>query len=315
MSPYRNLAYFIRRLPARNHVGQEILNLERRELEMNIRLKRFGIVAVFLLLVFGLSSTGKVAWAADPAMTSTTPDSTLTTSTVTFHWSAGDGLDMYYLGVGTSQASVENSPWGNIFIGSTGLNTSQQVTGIPLDGNTVYVRLWWRIGGRWKFIDYTYQTQTTTGGVCPECPDAWSKVIPNANDRFEMVMGGAAVLDKETCLVWDQSPDTTKWAWELAKIYCSTRGIGGRIGWHLPTVEQLASMVDRTQSNPSLPSGYENFFSQVQSDYYWTATSHAFGSTTHARDVDLGEGKVGADLKTRTNHVWCVRGGNTYDAY
>ena len=97
-----------------------------------------------------------------PEITIPTPGSTLISSTVTFQWSAGSGVDQYWLGVGTSQASVSNSPWGDILAGTTGLNTSQQLTGIPLDGNTVYVRLWWLIGTTWSFTDYIYQTQ---GGI------------------------------------------------------------------------------------------------------------------------------------------------------
>ncbi len=102
---------------------------------MNIRLKRFGIIAVFLLLVFGLSSTGKVAWAVDPVMTSPTPGARLTTTTVNFQWSPS-GVGQYYLGVGTSQASIENPPWGDIYAQSTGSSTGATVSGIPIDGNT-----------------------------------------------------------------------------------------------------------------------------------------------------------------------------------
>ena len=94
-----------------------------------------------------------------PAMLSPPPGSTLTTSTVTFQWSAGSAVVKYYLGVGTSQAAVASSPWGDIFAQSTGTNTSAGVSGIPLTGNPVFVRLWWKIGTTWSFTDYTYQTQ------------------------------------------------------------------------------------------------------------------------------------------------------------
>jgi hypothetical protein len=30
------------------------------------------------------------------------------------------------------------------------------VSGLPTDGRTIYVRLWWRIGGSWFFGDSTY---------------------------------------------------------------------------------------------------------------------------------------------------------------
>ncbi len=37
---------------------------------------------------------------------------------------------------------------------------------------------------------------------------AWDQDLP-ANERFKLVLGGEAVLDKETGLVWEQSPLTT----------------------------------------------------------------------------------------------------------
>ena len=92
---------------------------------------------------------------------SNSSDSILALPTVTFQWSAGSGVEEYYIGVGTSQASIENSPWGDIDAQSTGTSTSAEITGIPLDGNTVYVRLWYLINGVWDYyVDYTYLTLT-----------------------------------------------------------------------------------------------------------------------------------------------------------
>ncbi|GJQ59468.1 MAG: tandem-95 repeat protein [Candidatus Scalindua sp. AMX11] len=90
---------------------------------------------------------------ATPVMTSPTPGSTLTTSTVTFGWSAGTQEDLYRLHVGTTGPGSKNIKKQNGFP-----QTSLTVTGIPQNGTTVYVRLWYRIGGAWSFIDYTYQT-------------------------------------------------------------------------------------------------------------------------------------------------------------
>jgi len=77
---------------------------------------------------------------------------------------------------------------------------------------------------------------------------SWDKKIPGAT-RFQLVLDGAAVLDKETGLVWEKSPDTESLArkpWKsttetTADEYCYKREIAGRKGWRLPTVEELAS--------------------------------------------------------------------------
>jgi hypothetical protein len=175
-------------------------------------------------------------------------------------------------------------------------------------------------------LEYTISLTVTpcsaSGGAgnCTDCPDAWSKVIPDANDRFELVMNGEAVLDRETCLVWEQSPTTERFAWNTALEHCFRTGVGGHGGWRLPTIEELASLNmcrsegDCSQSNPTLPSGYDNFFSNVQSSFYWSSTTYA-RIPSDAWGVNFMNGFMSGDGKTERDHVWCVRGGQGHDAY
>jgi hypothetical protein len=39
---------------------------------------------------------------------------------------------------------------------SAGPITTTTVSGLPVNGNTVYVRLWAQVAGNWQSIDYTY---------------------------------------------------------------------------------------------------------------------------------------------------------------
>ena len=39
-----------------------------------------------------------------------------------------------------------------------------------------------------------------------------------------------AVLDRETGLVWEQSPLTTTHTWNAARVQCTSRTVGGRKG-------------------------------------------------------------------------------------
>jgi hypothetical protein len=79
------------------------------------------------------------------------PGSVLTAFSATFSWTAGIGASQYWLEVGTTGVGSHN-----IFGQGAGLNTSQGVTGLPVGGNTIYVRLWTLTGSSWQFIDYTY---------------------------------------------------------------------------------------------------------------------------------------------------------------
>ena len=131
--------------------------------------------------------------------------------------------------------------------------------------------------------------------------------------RFELVMGGYAVLDKETGLVWEQSPGPAKSIWEIAEHYCYNHGVGGRKGFRLPTVEELASLVDpQASSPPYLPSGHP--FSNVQNYKYWSSTTNVLVSAG-AWFVDFRDGGVYRDQHggEYEYYVWCVRGGHGYN--
>ena len=112
--------------------------------------------------------------------------------------------------------------------------------------------------------------------------------------------------------MWEKSPDTTTRTWFIAIGYAYSKVVGGRKGWRLPTVEELASLVDITQFNPVLPSGHP--FTNVRSDLYWSATTDV-GNASNAWCVDFNDSFMHFYLKSQTHYVWCVRGGHGYDAY
>jgi hypothetical protein len=141
----------------------------------------------------------------------------------------------------------------------------------------------------------------------------WEKKI-DGPERFRVLsqFGGAAVLDKETGRVWEQSPSTVSGAWFGAHQFCYQKEVGGRKGWRLPTIEELASLVDTSQVNPSLPLGHP--FSNVQlSNAYWSATSNVeFPENAHV--VFFNDGGVSHGQKINTAPFdWCVRGGQGID--
>jgi hypothetical protein len=151
------------------------------------------------------------------------------------------------------------------------------------------------------------ETGTSTVKVC--LPPAWSLKLPTST-RFETVLDGGAVLDWETGLVWEQSPDRTTRTWSDAIWYAYRKEVGGRKGWRLPTVEELASLVDPTQSNPSLPSGHP--FTNVQSDIYWSSPTDVRNASS-GWGVDFRYGIVGTYDKSGYYYIWCVRGGHGHD--
>ena len=93
-------------------------------------------------------------------MQSPVPGSPLSSSSVTFQWSAGVGSTAYFLYVGSSQGAYDIFNSGDIAAGTL----SEYVTGLPVNGATVYVRLWTEVGGNWLYNDYTYAAYVSAGG-------------------------------------------------------------------------------------------------------------------------------------------------------
>ena len=101
------------------------------------------------------------------AMISPAGGSTLPGSTVTFQWSAGVGVSEYWLYVSDA------APGGqDIYGGNQGSGTSKTLTGLPTDGNTIYVRLWSETGAAWQFSDYSYQSAAALTQIAPPANSA-----------------------------------------------------------------------------------------------------------------------------------------------
>jgi hypothetical protein len=155
---------------------------------------------------------------------------------------------------------------------------------------------------------------TSTMKTLEQVTPTWDRVLP-ANDtsdpcnstRFTCVMGGTAVRDNETGLVWERSPSTTGGNWLNALSECIGREVGNRPGWRLPTIQELMSLTDPTVASPgpTLPPGHP--FNNVQS-LYWSATASASNSSV-ALNVSFNDADDGGGLKTDIARIWCVRGG------
>ena len=104
--------------------------------------------------------TAYSASGATGQITTPTPGSTLTGSTVVFNWTAGTGSSAYWLDAGSV-------PGGNQYYqsGNLGNVTTTTVTGLPTDGSTVYVTLYSLVGGNWIANSYTYTAFTLTGAL------------------------------------------------------------------------------------------------------------------------------------------------------
>jgi hypothetical protein len=150
-----------------------------------------------------------------------------------------------------------------------------------------------------------------SGSGYPPIP-SWSQTL-QGNWRFVVLinMNGEAVLDKETGLVWEKSPSTNGFNWVEAQAHCNQLATGGRLGWRLPTIQELASLINPSSlPGPTLPTGHP--FSNVQPSFYWSATTLAVNNDG-AWVVQFINGSVGSFVKSDVIYSWCVRGGSGVD--
>ena len=88
------------------------------------------------------------------------PGSTLTSSSVTFTWSAGSAT-AYSLYVGTSLGGTNIYTSGKLYVRSV------TVKNIPTNGSTVFVRLRSLVKSSWLYRDYTYRTSGASTSPTP----------------------------------------------------------------------------------------------------------------------------------------------------
>ena len=149
---------------------------------------------------------------------------------------------------------------------------------------------------------------------------SWDQVLPGES-RFRAVMNGAAVLDMETGLVWEQSPDSAQsdaGNWISATAQCLWRTTGGRQGWRLPTITELAALAGFAAPN------LEPTFGNLQTGPYWSSTRTTnvgfLISPANPRDYDpeawvltIYGNAHRLGINGNTASVWCVRGGQGVD--
>jgi len=161
--------------------------------------------------------------------------------------------------------------------------------------------------------------QTVAPGPYYATP-SWDQSLA-ANVRFVVLsnFNNEAVLDRETGLVWERSPSSAildillpvgqfggPTAWER----CVGLTIAGRMGWRVPSIQELTSLLDRSQQSPALPAGHP--FLNVQFGnfiLYWSATEYRSSPGAFGSFRVVGFGFNGGTGVNGAQHVWCVRGG------
>jgi Protein of unknown function (DUF1566) len=160
------------------------------------------------------------------------------------------------------------------------------------------------------------QLSTTANGPYYATP-SWDQKF--ATNRFVILANwnSEAVLDRETGVVWQRAPDPATLDLTDAIHACNTKNIGNRLGWRLPTIQELASLVDPSIPTPglALPAGHP--FVGVQSTFsiFFSGTRIAVGAvwSLDFDNISSNNGVFGSSVGGGFARAWCVRGGQGPD--
>ncbi len=165
--------------------------------------------------------------------------------------------------------------------------------------------------------------QTTANGPYYATP-SWDQTLA-ANVRFVVLsnLNNDAVLDRETGLVWQRAAGSTAVTWFEAQSICISASAGTRMGFRIPTIQELFSLVDLGVSGPpflpanpftnvqwSADGGSGNYWSATSLQKYWRGTRPDCDNGSCAWVMNFGQPGYGPVSKDLANGglVWCVRG-------
>jgi hypothetical protein len=117
-------------------------------------------------------------------LTSPADHAVLAGATQVFDWVLGSGTTQVYLYVGNSRGAAD------IWNQNQGTAVTRTVTGIPIDGRRIYVRLWSLISGLWYYVDYEFTAAGTTRARLTS--PAEGSVLPGTSATFNWAAGSGA---------------------------------------------------------------------------------------------------------------------------
>ncbi len=137
--------------------------------------------------------------------------------------------------------------------------------------------------------------------------------VPWPNPRFTIGTGAEfdCIIDNLTGLMWPRNGNLAgNMDWYSAIDYAKDLTLCGYSDWSLPNVNELESLVNAEEPNSAAWLNTRGFYN-AQSDYYWSSTTRAYGSTL-ALIVHMWYNYVDDYYKDSINFfVWPVRSGQS----
>ncbi len=146
-------------------------------------------------------------------------------------------------------------------------------------------------------------------------PPSYTKLDADGNDLADSATEWVMVRDTVTGLIWEMKTDDVSihdrdntYNWQDARYVfvaeLNSSGFGGFSDWRLPTLNEMAYIVNCGTSNPAIDA---SFFLNTMSSHYWSSTTLA-NDTSHAFYIQMSGGYDGSGYKSDSYYVRAVRG-------
>ncbi len=123
----------------------------------------------------------------------------------------------------------------------------------------------------------------------------------------DFIKTGDIVKDTVSKLEWQDDAIGNTMTWTAAIGHCENLALGGHNDWRLPNINELRSIVERSNISPAIVSGFSETTSD---DHYWSSTTYAYeNSRGYAWRVGFYTGFVSSHGKGTNHYVRCVRDG------
>ena len=145
-------------------------------------------------------------------------------------------------------------------------------------------------------------------------PPSYTKLDSSGNSLADSASSWAMVRDNVTGLIWEVKTDDggihgkdNTYTWQDAQdvfiaALNSLSGFGGYTDWRMPTIKEVAYIVDCSTYDPAIDKSY---FPYTRSSYYWSSTENAADSD-YAWSRNFGHGHDAWNDKSLSNYVRAV---------
>ncbi len=137
-------------------------------------------------------------------------------------------------------------------------------------------------------------------------PPSYTKLDAAGNSLPDSATSWVMVRDNVTGLIWEvKTYDNYSYTWDSSNDFTDHLCVGDYCDWRLPTVKELASIINIVAYSPAIDNIY---FPKTLSSGYWSSTIYT-DNTSHAWYVNFTNGDEYDDVKSSIRYVRAVRSG------